>query len=311
MDIANLTAGIIETMGGAIEFSEYALAQVLLPEKYKERFQNRTELLLAFDYEVAEENPNSDFVTFGSEVLETLLDIALKEPMSDVRYAIVDRVEVVNPEKRIQLFLDGRFDINVLSQRPVMAIWAVFVFRAHFTSSESFEEERHIWVNMLNNTIDTTLADHSLFFERTLNNFYPYTEICTFYNAYSTAKAHMDAIAETIAGASIPAQQIEQETQRLTSYYEDLIKENDRRLLRKGTTPEHMDDIAKKSAAFQLERERQIAEIKDNLIPKASTHLAHGITVHIPVIELICTVADRQGKEERTFYYECLTKSIF
>lgn len=119
MDITNLSTKIIEAMGGLVEFTEYALARVLLPEEYKERFQGRTEMLLAFDFEVAEENPDSDFVTFGSEVFENFLDIALSTPASDVRYAIVDRVSVNNPEERIARILstDGHFDISIVQER--------------------------------------------------------------------------------------------------------------------------------------------------------------------------------------------------
>ena len=313
MDIANFTTKVIEAMGGAIEFTEYALAQVLIPEKYKSRFQNRTEMLLAFDYEVAEENPGSDFVTFGSEVFETFLDIALTTMMSDVQYAIVDRIEVVNPEDRIRNALgsDGHFDITILSERPIMGIWAGFVFRTRFMSSESFEDEQKIWVNMLTSNVDTAIAKLPMFFEHNPLHEYPYGALCSFSEAYTKAKTHVSLLADEVAENTVSPLRIIRETERIQSYYEELIIENERRLSRKGITAERQEDIHKKHEALQMEMERQLNEIKENLIPKQITYLAHGITMHIPIIEITCTINNRHSSEQKNFYYECLTKQIF
>ena len=312
MDITLLTTKIIESMGGMIEFTEYALAHVLVPEIYKDRFQGRTELLLAFDFEVAEENPDSDFITYGSEILEVLMDIAISAPISDVRYAIVDRVEIINPEEKIRNAIkNDRLDVNILSERPVMGIWAAFVFRTKFLSSENFEEEHKIWVNMLTGNIDTGLSESAVFFEKNPLLEYPYTKICTFAEAYKKAQTRVSLLAEEIAQTAVSPQRISRETERLKSYYEELIEENKRRMSRKGLTAERQEDIFKKHEALQLEMERQISEIRENLIPKPTTELAHGITLHVPIIELVCNISNRSDSVRRVFYYECLTKQIF
>jgi len=300
-------------MGGIIEFTEYALAQVLLPEKYRARFQGRAELLLAFDYEVAEENPTAEFVTFGSDVLETLLDIAMVTATSDVRYAIVDRIEVTSPEERIQRLLGQteRHDINVLSKRVVMGIWAAFTFRAQFISSESFEEERKVWVNMQTGKPDPVMANCLIFFERQPLHEYPYAATGSFSDAYTAAAAEMAAISAGIAESAVSPVKIIRETERLQSYYEDLLEENDRRLTRKGLTSERQEDINNKRLALQQEMERQINEIKANMIPSYNIHLAHGITTHIPVIELTCKITTRNSSEQYTYHYECLTKQLY
>ena len=316
MDLSHLTIKIIEAMGGVAIFAEYGLAQVLLPDIYKERFQGRTELLLAFDYEVAEENPNADFITFGSEVLETLLDIAMHTAISDVRYVIVDRVEVINSGEKVRKAitkdgLDSRFDVTVLTQRPVMGIFSSFVFRTKFMSSESFEEEQQVWINMLTGNIDNDMSAFTAFYEKKPIFEYPYAKITTFSEAYSKAHAHITLLCKEIAEIAVSPNRIAQETERLKSYYEELIEENKRRLRRKGLSAEKQEEISKKHEALQLEMERQISEIRENLIPTPTTLLAHGITFHIPLIELSCNISGRQGTELRRFYYECLTKQVF
>ena len=315
MDVAKLTTTIFDVMGAAVEFTEYALAHVLIPEQYKHRFNGKTELLLAFDYEVAEENPDAEFVTFGSEILETLLDISISEPLSDIRYTIVDRIEIANPTEKItnilQHSIKGRFSVELLSQRLVMGIWAGFTFRTKFMSNESFEESRTIWVNMITGNIDTLLSEATLFFEKEPIYRYPYAKIGRFDEAYELALTHIEKIAKEIAESAIPEASIAQETERLQSYYEELIAENQRRLFRKGVTAEKQADIAKKEEALKLEMSRQINEIKETMIPRPSINIEHGITLHIPIIELVCNIVERSIKKQQTFHYECLTKQLY
>jgi len=314
MDVIQLTTTILQTMGAAVEFTEYALAWVLIPDEYAHRFNEQTELLLAFDYEVAQENPDAEFVTFGSEILETLFDISITKPVSDNRHVIVDRIEIANPEEKITQFLQqstsGRFSVEVLSQRPVMGVWGGFTFRTKFLSNESFEENRTIWINMITGNIDTLFSKASLFFEKEPIYNYPYIKISPFDKAYATSRNHIEEISEEIANTAIPESSINQETERLQAYYAELITENQRRLSRKGVTAEKQIDIMQKSEALEREMDRQINEIKENMTPKPMINIEHGIILHIPIIELGCNIVDRNSKKRQVFYYECLTKQL-
>ena len=314
MDITQLTTNILQTMDAAVEFTEYALAQVLIPDEYTHRFNEKTELLLAFDYEVAQENPDAEFVTFGSEILETLFDISITKPVSDNRHVIVDRIEIAKPDEKITHFLQhsvsGRFSVEVLSQRPVMGVWGGFTFRTKFLSNESFEESRTIWVNMITGDIDDSFSKVSLFFEKEPIYDYPYIKISPFDKAYTSSRKHIEEIAQKIANTAIPVSSINQETERLQAYYAELIAENQRRLSRKGVTAEKQIDIMQKSEALDREMDRQINEIKENMTPKPMINIEHGIILHIPIIELVCNIANRNTKKEQVFYYECLTKQL-
>ena len=314
MDITQLTTTILQTMDAAVEFTEYALAWVLIPDEYTHRFNEKSELLLAFDYEVAQENPDAEFVTFGSEILETLFDISITKPVTDNRHVIVDRIEISNPEEKIIHFLQhsisGRFSVEVLSSRSVMGVWCGFTYRTKFLSNESFEENRTIWVNMITGSIDTLLSKVPLFFEKEPIYNYPYIKISAFDKAYALSRNHIEKIAHEIANDSIPAASINEETQRLQAYYAELIAENQRRLSRKGITAEKQIDIVQKSEALEREMDRQINEIKENMTPKPMINIEHGIILHIPIIELSCNIVDRNTKKQQVFYYECLTKQL-
>ena len=306
-----MTIKIIDAMGGVLEFTEYALAHVLLPESYMRRFNGRTELTLAFDYEVAEEHPEADFVTFGSEIMETLLDLALNAPLADTRFIIVDRFGISDAKEKIENALRGKYSVEIQSQQNVTGIWGVFVFRVQFLSSESFEEEHRIWVNMLTGEVDMEFAAIPVFFDREPNTDYPYAPAGKLSDAYARARSHMELVAEKSAKSLIDGAVIAHEKERLQYYYDDLIEENMRRLTRKGITPEHSMDVMSKNDALKIEMARQINEIQENLTPRHSVGLAHSISAHIPLIELQCRVSDRTISERRTFYYECLTKRFF
>jgi len=311
MDLQRLIVNIIETMGGVVEITEYALARVLLPDSYKELFQGRTEITLAFDSDVAEEHPEADFVTYGSETMETLLDLALNTPHSDVQYIVVNSVGVTDAKGRVQRILGERCKITVLSERPVMGIWGVFVFRTWFTSFESFEEEHRIWVNMVTGELDPEIGDITVFFERDTPTEYPYAHTCSFFEAYTKAQTQILQVTADIAKAAVDPIKMRRETERIQHYYEELIVENERLLSRKGVTDERSDDIRLKNEALRIEMTRQINEIQHNIIPTPRSELMHGITAHVPLIEIKCQVSDRAGENQRTFYYDCLMKRLF
>ena len=312
MDLQHMVLEVINAMGGIAETTEYALAQVLLPDAYKTRFHGRTELTLAFDYEVAEEHPEADFITFGSELTEEFLDIALTAPHSDTRFVIVDHIAVYNAKERVSRALGDKFgNIQVLSERPMMGIWALFTFRTRFVSSESFEEDRRICINMLTGRRDVEFEHIPIFYEHEPNTKYPYVPARTVSEAYKQARACMADIADGIAKSVANPLKVRQETERISNYYNDLIEENKHRLSRKGLTAEREEDIRLKQEALELEMRRQIREIQENLIPTFTTELSHGITLHIPLIEIVCNVSDRAGTYRRTLYYECLKKRMF
>ena len=312
VNLQQMVLEVINAMGGVAETTEYALAQVLLPDEYKTRFQGRTELILAFDYEVAEEHPEADFITFGSELAEVFLDMALKTPLSDTRYALADRVAVYNAKERAGRFLGQAYNnIRVISERPMMGLWSLYRFRARFASSESFEEERNVCINMLTGERDAEIEELPIFYEREPVAEYPYVPACSFSEAYKLAREHIAGIADNIAKSVANPVKVRHETERISNYYGDLIEENRRRLTRKGLTAEREEEIRRKNEALKLEMRRQTREIQENLIPTYMVDLAHGVTLHIPLIEIICDVSDRLGATRHVLYYECLTKRMF
>lgn len=118
-------------------------------------FQNKTELTLAFDFEVAQENPNAEFVTFGSFFLEQLLTIVHQNATCTLRFAEIERLKLGNPLKKITEFLANRQGkITILEEQPVLGVWAVFGYNVTFVADERIESVEQVWVNLQTNEID-------------------------------------------------------------------------------------------------------------------------------------------------------------
>ena len=73
--IERFVTSTLDRAGAVVEKPGYGLTEALLPEELVTEFA-REELLLAFDYEVAQENPESTFVTPGSPLLDSVVRLA-------------------------------------------------------------------------------------------------------------------------------------------------------------------------------------------------------------------------------------------
>ena len=311
MNLQQFVTDAIETMGGITEPLEYALCLVLLPDEYAARFQGRTELTLAFDYEVAEEHEGAEFVTFGSRILDEIIDIAAGVPISTARYVLVDRLDVVDAEEKIRKLMNERFTVKIISKQPIVGIWGLFLFRARCSAIENFEETYKVWVNLITREVDETMSDTVLFYETGPSVGYPYTDEADFAGAYQTAFEYISCKSERDAALRVDPKHAKQETDRIINYYEELLAENERRTNRKGVTEDRAEELGFKRTALEIERDRQLNEIRENLSPKPQLTLLQGISYHMPLLEIKCLLTQRTYREEKTYYYEPIHKRFF
>lgn len=313
MQLQNFVTEVIEAMGGVVEPVEYALCEVLIPDAYKSYFQNKTELELAFDYEVAQENPNSEFVTFGSYILEQILTIANQKPISSIRYTEVERQIPGNPEKKINEFLhDDRVRINIIDENHVMGVWAVFQFHVAFISDEKEESSEQVWVNLLTGEISETMQQIQssiVYLSEPLYN-YPIPSDLNIEEAYQTAYKHVEDISEKMLDSRKQDPQLQKDLDRIESYYKELRMENDKRKNRKGLSEDKINEIAAKSNAISIEREKQMEEIRNKYTGQSDIAIDHGILYFVPLVQYNIEVHYRSEHKKQTLYYNPLTKQM-
>lgn len=311
MELQQFVTEVIEAAGGVVIPVEYALCQVLVPEECKSIFQDREELVLAFDYETAQENPGAEFVTFGSYLLDQLIQLTRSKAICILRYGVVDRLALYNPEEKIRRHINAeRAEVKVLEERPVMGMWVAFVFRIGYISDERTEEARELWIDLLTGEPSPGMEKICVFYEEKPLYTYPVPETLevkdAFQKAYVLVKKEATSNARKLAGEKM----LDKEIERITDYYEDLQEENKKRMERKGISEKRIAELVSKGQALVMERDRQIREMTEKYTVKTEILLEHGIVYAIPRIEYRVRISSRGETQELKLYYNPLLKEF-
>ncbi|MDI3257914.1 MAG: hypothetical protein QJR01_09370 [Kyrpidia sp.] len=313
MDLQKFVTSVIEAMGGIVVPVEYALCQVIIPEAYKDMFQGREELELAFDFEVAEENPRAEFVTFGSYLFDQMMALVRRHAVSTVRFADTDPPALSGALDKIRRFMTGERGVfSLRSERPVMGVWAVFSFRIGYVSDEREEEFSRVWVDLNRGVVDEDMGR--------LEDLIPYTDtpihhlpvVCRIDlpSAFERAWEHVARQAERGRRQRVRQLELDRERKRIADYYEDLALEIVKRSERRGLTAEKRKELLDKAQSVELERQKQLAEIERTYNIRTETALDHGVLVMAPLLEYVVSISDRRAEREWTVYYNPILKKF-
>lgn len=311
MQLQNFVTEVIEELGGIVEPVEYALCNVLIPEEYKGRFQNRTELILAFDFEVAQENPGSDFVTFGSYVLEEVLAIVNEKALSATRFAEVDRLLLGEPLKKLGALFHGENKrLTILEEKPVMGVWAVFQFLIAYLTDEKEVHPEQVWVNLLTGEISESMKQHQnriVCQDEPLYS-YPVPGEIKLSEGVKAAWRYANDKAEQQNQLNTQDWQMQKDLDRIGFYYQDLLDEQLKKASRKGISENKKNELLDKAKAIEVEREKQIRETMNKYKGSVNISLDNGILYIIPLLEYRVEIQKRNEKAERLCYYNPITK---
>lgn len=314
MQLQRFVTEVIEELGGAVIPVEYALCDVLIPDDYAPYFQNKTELQLSFDFEVAEENPDSEFVTFGSYILEQLLDIVKQQATSTMRFAVVDRLELGNATKKIKEFLkEEQGKVTITKEKPVLGAWVIFQYNIVYVADEKTESSEQVWVNLLNNEISTTMKkeQNRIMYQHKPIYTYPMPTKIDMSRALTKGTAHVKKLTEQQKNKASESIAMEKDIDRITHYYAELVAENDKRINRKGLSEEKKQEYISKSEAIKLERDKQLQEIHNKYNGEIEINIDNGIVYFIPLLAYQVQIAFRSNVSERTLYYNPILKEFF
>ncbi|QQK78783.1 hypothetical protein HUG20_01925 [Salicibibacter cibi] len=313
MELQKYVSEVVETLGGVVIPEEYALCQVLIPEEYKNYFQGRTDLTLAFDFEVSQEKPEAEFVTFGSYFLDQLLELASEKAKSTVRFVEIERLELANPLKKIQQSMpDEAGKMTITEERQIMGAWEMFQFKVFYISDQKEASPKEIWVNLLTDQVDHTIQEQQnriIYQQAPLYNL-PFPKTFDLQHGFEVAMANVQQQAENEKNTRLEDQEFQQDIDRIKEYYTELMEENKKRASRKGLTEEKKKDIEAKTNAIALERDKQLLDIKNKYDVQIEPALEHAILYCIPIIEYRVDIQFRGEQQEKIFYYNPITKQF-
>lgn len=314
MQLQQFVTEIIEGLGGVVIPVEYGLCQVLIPEGYTHYFQNKSELELAFDFEVAQENPTSEFVTFGSYVLEQLLVITQKQATSTLRFVEVEQLKLGNPIKKITEFIGREHGkVEVREERPVLGTWVVFQYHVTYVADERKETSKQVWVNLLTNEICQMMEQNQnrMIYQQEPFYTYPVRMVVDTIEAFHTATIYVKEFTDKQKEEQMEVNYLQGDIDRITNYYHELLVENERRANRKGLSEEKKREILLKSEAIKLEGDKQLQEIKQKYHGEIEINIDHGILYFVPLLELQLEIQSRNHQERKDIYYNPITKGFF
>ncbi|MFZ3590554.1 hypothetical protein ACOI1C_15200 [Bacillus sp. DJP31] len=312
MQLQQFVTEIFEELGGLVEPIEYALCSVLIPEEYTHYFQNKSEIMLAFDFEVAQENPGAEFVTFGSFILEQLLAILHRQAVSSLRFAEVERLEVGNSIKKITDFLKNESGkISVENERPVLGVWAVFQYQITYLAEEKIETSEQVWINLLTNKISSIMKKEQNRITYKNKSLYPYPVPVpiNLSNALNVTTTYLKQSVEQNNYSNPVA--LEKDVTRITDYYTELLHENDKRASRMGLSEEKKREITEKSDTIILERDKQLQEIHTKYNGQTEVNLDNAILYFIPILEFSINIEFRGMIKSKIVYFNPITKQFF
>jgi hypothetical protein len=311
----NLTTFIeksVNTLGGLYEPLSYMLSYVILPDEYAGRFQNKTEFTLAFDFDVAQENPGCEFVTYGSFILETFLEIIRDTPEITHKYVFVPRIELANADSKIQNALDLHTVPKITDETLGVVMFVRFNFAIKFISDETNETFISVWVNLLNGKVDEEIASYTL---TTDSDFDENQNLLSFESigiakAYQAALEHANNLAKQNSILETSKALVQSETTRIATYYDELIIENYKRKTRRGVTQARLKEIDEKEAALKIEKARQISEIIEKYTARTEPKLENAIVYHFPFIRFECSIKSSGKVSQFGVYYNFATKKF-
>ncbi len=157
--IRNFATNCLNDIGALIEFPSYNYAEVLIPDELTDYFEGESYFKLAFDFDVARRNEDTEFITYGSYFLDRLTHVARQQGLAGTRHISSGEVNIQGIEQKLRdkiIFkgCKGAF----LAAIPMLYHYALFNFKVSYISDDKIEEVFKVLVNLNTNLVDEAMS---------------------------------------------------------------------------------------------------------------------------------------------------------
>jgi hypothetical protein len=291
----------VETAGGVWDEVEPQVYDVLLPAA-EAGGEEREVVRIAFDPEALPEHPRAQLASYGTPLIDRLLEDAVTRGRHAQLYVIGlnlaphDLAGLV----RRALTLPEQATLKFESARPLHFGQAVFWFQAIFVSDQKEQEVVPVALDLhygrLVRHLDQ-LLDHSRLAEAPS---LPLAEArrLSLAAAYPLAR---DAVLPTVAAlANIRgrdvASHVERQAARMSRYYADLRTELEEQVQRATSRAEDLSRFAGRREALEREERFRISELRQKSALRVQLRLLTVLLVQQPKL-LVRTVVEGKGRE--------------
>jgi len=281
LDLQTFCRDVLDVKGGLTEVNEYALMETALPAELASFLGVPEYATLAFHPEVAEENPGSHLVTFGSPILHNLVQLGIS--IGRIRKKVASQTSRFTPQTTLEAvrsaltFVRCRPPVLKHSAVKVHKL-AVFAFRVVYLSDEKQDEIINVGVDMstLRDMTRYLTSYENVFFtaDESLLADYPVVPCQDYRAAYEKAKEyliptlksrlkqHQQRLADLCTG----------ELTKLLSYYNEVINDLERRADRTNANDRY-ESLRAKISSSKAEMEKRVDNIVGKYTVSASVEL--------------------------------------
>lgn len=292
---------ILKSYGAVVEQTEYAVVEVLLTDKLM-KFFGKNHLLLAFDYEVARETPGSEFITFGSHLLDKVVELALSIGRVTECYIPVGNLQPpANLEEEFANTIDFEKCRNPSLKEwyPLEYIYYRFNFRCIYQYDEKQEEIQPVLIDMHSGRQDAEVQDLLSELEKIValedkQHILPEAPVIPVDEAYFRAcmavKTQVGKVIDRIEESQKPL--MEKELAKVTRYYENTARDLQRRLSNTQDA-KRVEHLKKQIEATEADKRLRQQDIKEKFAVKAGVSLDSIVIYHVPKIIAVFEIQQR------------------
>lgn len=307
INLRSFVISYLERSGAVYEEAGYELVEALLDDEQSPIFKDH--LLLAFDSEVARENPSAILVTYGS----AFLDEAARKAADFGRYTILYGPDpVIKPGWRLEREIQDRVEFVRCRPPKVAHQWLEdhsfrgFYFRAVFRSYERTEDlvavvvDSHTglvapdFTNWWSGVVEAAEPQVALPRAKTLNWPELYLTACR--------DAERQARERAAAFQARAAARLSGELAKVAGYYGELAEEAERKLAVTGDEARR-GRLQKQLEAVQADRRRREKDTLERYAQEVDLYLDHLVEYRLPRLHVRLEVQHRDQKLNTTLLY--------
>jgi hypothetical protein len=305
--IRSFVTKCLESIGALVEFTEYDYAEALIPDDFADYFDGQTYFNLSFDFDVARQHEDSEFVTYGSFFLDRVVELASHRGLACKRHIMDEDVEGRTLPQKIK----GRIAFRncrgtFLANAPVIYHYVLFNFKVSYISDEREDRIVKVLVNLNTGHVDDRMLEAigSVIFTDNPHTSYTVEQMSSIDNAYQAAmrvlEERIQPVIHEINGKI--RVRLAGEKKRIIEYYDEIDSElNLKREKLVGTGKDDgIKSIDDKLRLSGIERQRRLNEIEEKNALKVSIMLFSATLISHTKIRNRYRV--KRGKVERDIH---------
>lgn len=322
--LQELILGYCRQVGALVEPPAYGIYEILLPDEVAARWGVETIQKFVFTPEAEPETAHNlpTYINYNHPLVETIVDEVRRQTANSLSF--VSNVRLEKPglyavtEKALNLPNAKLFPVHGAIERQRMYHLVRFNFKASLVSDEKRELILPVWMNLQGGYPVKGAEIERLAILEVENQFHHLLSAepawitggalsLEVLNALLERARHAALIelAPTLAGLQKRLQRfLELDRARLTEYYDDLIKDIEKRL--RNAEEDRRPALEAKRAAILAERQSKLTDIEQKYLLRAELELVNLTVIAQPKLDLLVEIKKRTRSVQRRIVWDPL-----